>query len=167
MNSNFKKVSMTLALTGVVALACGWNATASASDPNSAARDLEGTWQVQVVQVNCQTGATVGLPFSSLLTFARGGTMTETTDNPMFYPAVREPGLGVWHRLQGSTYYAASMAFITLNGVLAKTQKISQTIEVGPGPDQFTTTQAAVQFFDPSGNLLGAGCAVATGVRFE
>ncbi|MGH8121510.1 MAG: hypothetical protein ACREPT_01930 [Rudaea sp.] len=148
-------------------MASGWNATAGASDPNSAARDLQGTWQVQVVQVNCLTGATVGLPFSSLLTFARGGTMTETTDNSMFYPAVREPGLGVWHRLHGNTYYAASMAFITLNGVLAKTQKISQTIEVGPGPDEFNTTQAAVQFFDPAGNLLGAGCAVASGVRFE
>ncbi len=158
---------MALALTGIVALACGWNATARAGDPQSAARDLQGTWLVQVVQVNCLTGATVGSPFSSVLTFARGGTMTETTDNPMFYPAVREPGLGVWNRLHGNTYYAASMAFITSAGVLIKTQKISQTIEVGPGPDEFSTTQAAVQFFDPSGNLLGAGCAVATGTRFE
>jgi hypothetical protein len=59
------------------------------------------------------------------------------------------------------------MAFVTVNGVHAKTQKISQTMEIGDDPDQFTTTAASVQFFDPTGTLLVSGCATATGQRFE
>jgi hypothetical protein len=59
------------------------------------------------------------------------------------------------------------MAFVTVNGTLAKTEKISQTIEIGDDADQFTTTEASVQFFGPSGALLMNGCASAAGQRFE
>jgi hypothetical protein len=93
--------------------------------------------------------------------------MTETTDNPMFFPAFRGPGHGVWSHTGRHTYSADTMAFVTVNGVLAKTQKISQTIEIGNDPDQFTTTAASVQFFDPTGTLLVSGCATAAGHRFE
>ena len=93
--------------------------------------------------------------------------MTETTDNPMFYPAFRGPGHGVWSHTGRRTYSADSLAFVTVNGALAKTQKISQTIEIGDDPNQFTTTEASVQFFDPSGNLLVSGCASAVGQRFQ
>lgn len=93
--------------------------------------------------------------------------MTETTENPMFFPALRGPGHGVWSHTARHTYSSDLMAFITLNGALVKTQKISQTIEIGDDPNQFTTPEASVQFFDPSGNLLVNGCATATGQRFE
>lgn len=92
--------------------------------------------------------------------------MTETTSNPMFYPAFRGPGHGVWKRTGRTSYEAASLAFITVNGALAKTQKISQTVEMDDA-DDFTTTEASVQFYDPAGNLLVTGCATAAGKRFE
>src|ERR1017187_9170532 len=50
---------------------------------------LEGTWRVTVTQKVCATGAQIGLPFHSLLTFARGGTLTGTTASPAFLPGQR------------------------------------------------------------------------------
>jgi hypothetical protein len=38
--------------------------------------------------------------------------------------------------------------------MVAKTQKISQTVEIGDDRNQFTTTAASFQFFDPTGTLL-------------
>jgi hypothetical protein len=130
-------------------------------------KGLEGTWEVEVTQRDCNTDDPLGAPFQSLLTFASGGTMTETTDNPMFFPAERSPGHGVWSFKGGSRYTAATTAFVTLNGALSKTQKITQTIEMGDDPNRFTTVKATVQFFDPTGKLLLTGCATATGVRFR
>jgi hypothetical protein len=161
------KASVVLAMTVVLVLSQLRGASAKAEDWDSDGKRLEGTWVVTVTLQNCATKAQIGNPFQSLLTFARGGTMTETTSNSMFFPALRSPGHGVWKRTGRETYKASSLAFITLNGVLVKTQKISQVIEMEDDPDSFNTTEASVQFFDPSGNLLTTGCAVAKGKRFE
>lgn len=161
------KASVVLAMTFVLVLSQLRGASAKAEDWDSDGKRLEGTWVVTVTLQNCATGAQIGTPFQSLLTFARGGTMTETTSNSMFFPALRSPGHGVWKRTGRETYKASSLAFITLNGALVKTQKISQVIEMEDDPDSFNTTEASVQFFDPSGNPLTTGCAVAKGKRFE
>lgn len=140
-------------------------ASAQATAPDPDAKLLEGTWTVQVTQRNCISGAPIGNPFLSYLTFAQGGTLVETTANPNFFPAVRGPGHGVWGHSHARTFNAASTAFITLNGALVKTQVINQIIEVN-SPDDFTTVAAKVQFFSPAGTLLLSGCATATGKRF-
>ena len=156
-----------IALVHVVACLLAWAPSMSAqasADPEG----LTGTWQVIVTLHDCKTGAAIGPPFSSLLTFADGGTLTESTANPLFFPAIRGPGQGVWgHSHHKGQYIAASTAFITMNGVLVKTQKITQMIELGPKQDEFTTPQATVEFFDPAGTLLTSGCAAAVGKRFE
>ncbi len=126
---------------------------------------LEGTWSVQVTQRDCSTGAPLGVPFLSLLTFAHGGTMTETTSNPMFYPAVRGPGHGVWQHFNGR-YQASSIALITVNGVLTQEQIIRQNIQMGNYPNLFQTTSASVEFYTPAGTLVRKGCATAQGTRF-
>jgi hypothetical protein len=157
-----------LALIGACVLACASAAAAHDSDDRGDPGDLTGTWQFQITLRNCQSGAPIGAPFYSLLTFADGGTLTESTANSMFFPAVRGPGHGVWSRgRHKGQYSAASVAFITMDGALVKTQKITQNIDMGPGQDKLTTPQATVEFFDPAGNLLQTGCAVATGKRFE
>ena len=71
---------------------------------------LEGTWTVTVSLRDCSLGTPIGSPFMSLLTFARGGTMTETTSSPMFFPALRGPGHGVWSNLRGDSYKASSIS---------------------------------------------------------
>jgi hypothetical protein len=128
---------------------------------------LEGTWAVTVTQQDCQSGAQIGDPFLSLLTFAEGGTMTETTSNPMFYPSERGPGHGVWHATGRKTYKASSIALITLNGALTTMQTIAQTIAIGDDPDTFQTTKATVKFLTPDGTVVRTGCATAVGARFQ
>jgi hypothetical protein len=130
-------------------------------------RTLEGSWTVQVTQLNCETGAPLGSPFLSLLTFAKGGTLVETTSNPMFFPAVRGPGHGVWSYSNDHSFKAVSVAFITLDGALVKTQTISQTIEMRDGPNTFKTTSASVVFVPVAGGPTITGCATAVGKRIE
>ena len=89
-------------------------ARAETEDWEPEAGGLEGSWTVKVTQHNCETGDPVGEPFLSLLTFSRGGTLVETTSNPMFFPAVRGAGHGVWSATGRQTYRALSIAFITL-----------------------------------------------------
>jgi hypothetical protein len=127
---------------------------------------LNGTWLFQVSLQDCNSGTTIGMPFFSLLTFAQDGTMTETTANAMFYPAERGPGHGVWQVYGPRTYKAISMAFITLNGALTRTQTITQVIELLDA-NSLKTTSASVLFFKPDGTFLGSGCAAATAKRLQ
>lgn len=162
MNCKFWKRFYAAALAGVLVLSLGQIAAAQSGTLGSEASKLEGTWTVQVTLVDCTSGNPLGSPFPSLLTFAQGGTETETTANPMFYPAERSPGHGVWSKTGKRNYRAISTAFITLNGSLVKTQKITQAIQIGDSRDSFTSA-ASVEFFDPAGNLLVTGCATAAG----
>lgn len=166
MRSKSFKGLLLLATATLYVLALGQVAAAEAQDRDSAPQALEGSWTVQVTQVNCQSGAALGSPFLSLLTFERGGTMVETTSNPMFFPAVRGPGHGVWTRdRQG--FKAVSVAFITLNGALIKTQTITQWIQVEADGNSFTTTSASVVFVPEGGGPSITGCATAAGKRIE
>jgi hypothetical protein len=102
-----------------------------------------------------------------MLTFSRGGTLLETTANPMFFPAVRGPGHGVWSHANDRTFKAVSVAFITLNGALAKTQTIRQTIKMGDDPDTFKTSSATVLIVPAGGGPNISGCASAIGTRIK
>ena len=157
-----KNLSITLLAVALVAIS---TIASAQQDRDRDHKQLQGTWSTQVQLVNCSSGEAIGKPFLSLLTFAQGGTMTETTSNPNFYPAERGPGHGVWNG-HDDGYSAASTALITLNGVLQSTQVIRQAITVSGGSDSFDSV-ATVQFFDPNGNLLKSGCATATGTRFK
>jgi hypothetical protein len=132
MSVHTKKALSAIVLGSAFASACPQIAAA-----NAPVDLLKGTWTVEVTQTNCQTGAALGAPFLSLLTFDSGGTMTETTSNPHFYPAARGPGHGVWSYLGGRSFRASSLAFITSNGALAELQTITQKIDVGSNADSF------------------------------
>jgi hypothetical protein len=126
---------------------------------------IVGTWNVTVKLVNCSTGQSLGSPFPSFLTFGTGGTLVETTANPLFFPSVRGPGHGIWSAEGGNGYRASSTAHITNNGVLVRTQTIVQDIEMS-SPNEFVSN-ASIQFFDPSGALIQKGCATATAERYR
>lgn len=157
---NFGRV----ALATVLALSFAQSATAQSKDREGSAPQLVGTWSVKVQIVDCSNGNLLGPPFASLLSFARGGTLTEATSNPNFFPAERSPGHGTWSTGKTASH-AATVAFVTLNGALQSTQVIRQNIQMGSSND-FSST-ATVQFFDPNGNLLKSGCATAAGQRFK
>jgi hypothetical protein len=159
MKSAFCSMLYAIALLCAVALSGVQVAAAQAAS-------LQGTWVVKIELHNCQTGAPIGNQFQSLLSFAQGGTLTETTSNPMFFPAERGPGHGAWHQNSDGTYFARSIALISLNGELVKTQVITQRIKLLANGQNFSSN-AKVYFYDPSGALLMKGCAMAIGFHFD
>jgi hypothetical protein len=138
-----------------------------AQSENSGA-GLQGTWRVQINVINCATGANLGPSFSSLLAFARGGTLTGTTRNPSFQPGQRTSDFGVWSQTGNDTYNADSEAFILFSSTSAPffqsgTQKISQYIKLSG--DSFDSV-AITSFYSTDGTLLRSGCAHAVATRY-
>jgi hypothetical protein len=165
-NTNFWNSLRSTFLVMMLVLTVGLGAEAQSKNHRNQVRTLVGSWAVQVTIADCTTGAPLGHPFSSFLTFAPGGVETDTTANPMFYPAERSPGHGVWGRVDSRNFSTSSTAFITLNGALVKTQKITQAVHMDDDRNSFTSA-ANVEFFDPSGNLLASGCATAAAQRLQ
>ena len=154
-----------LALTVVLMVAPRTIANAQSQHAASGGGGLEGTWRVEVTLRDCNTGAALGSPFRSLLSFARGGTMTETTAR--FSPAVRGPGHGIWQQIQGSTFSSTLEAFLyNPSGVWIEWQRLTQTIEIGDDPHTWTAN-AHNEIFDTNDNLLLSGCSTAVGHRME
>ncbi len=124
---------------------------------------------MQLNPTNCQTGAPIP-SFAVLLSFARGGTLTEVMNAQAFLPGQRTTGLGVWSHTHGNTYKAVWEAFILFDspttppGFKRGVQRLMWDIEVDG--DQITIA-AASQFFDTNGNPLIVTCASGTGTRFE
>jgi hypothetical protein len=132
--------------------------------PDSKARRLEGTWQVQVTLQNCQTGAALRTS-PAFLTFAQGGTLVETTT--VFSSAQRSPGHGFWEHTGGKTFKAVSKAFLfNPDGTWAGTQTLTQDIEFGDDPDVFNS-KATTEIVTPNGNVILSGCATAIAHRME
>jgi hypothetical protein len=175
MKTKVSKSLAAVAMAAALVLSLGLGAAARTARSDSDDRGLEGTWSVTVQLQNCQTLAPMGNPFSSYLSFARGGTLTESTSNPGFAAGQRGDGLGIWNHQGHHSYYAKSTAFIFFTtppnppanpGFEAGTQTIAQTIKFDEDTDTWTSN-AAISFADGSGTTYRQGCAVATGKRFE
>lgn len=129
---------------------------------------LEGTWWVQVTQFDCGNPDVTRPPFVSLLAFARGGTMSETTANAAFQPDQRTSGYGTWKQMPGGTYTSTDLAFILFTGgpFTQGVQRINHSITLADDGNQFSDV-ATVQFFDIHDTLLVSGCARAIGTRVK
>lgn len=167
MNSKLRRtpsVVVVLVLVGAL-LQTFWGKAAARSNREGR---LQGTWRVQVNPRNCQTGAPIP-SFAVLLSFARGGTLTEVMNSQAFLPGQRTTGLGVWSHTHGNTYKAVWDAFILFDSPSPApfkrgVQRLMWNFEVDG--DQ-GTIEASSQFLDSNGNLLIATCASAIGTRFE
>jgi hypothetical protein len=166
MRSTIGKAFWTLSVVAMVLAVMGQSALAQ--DPGSAASPLIGTWQVKVTLLNCQTGDPLGPPpFSSLLTFARGGTLSEATTNPSFAIGQRSPGQGVWETKSHDVFYVRIVAFLNFStpGFEAGQQIIEQTMTYEEQSDQLSAV-VAISFTDTNGGVYRQGCAMATARRF-
>jgi hypothetical protein len=142
-------------------------AVCAESGESASSHKLEGAWWVTVTLYNCATGVKRP-PFSSMLLFSGGGTVTETTSNPGFLAGQRSVGFGAWEKADNGTYKASDVAYILFTGgpFTAGTQKLTHTITLDNDADTFTD-DATVQFFDTTGAPLNAACATATATRLK
>jgi hypothetical protein len=126
---------------------------------------LEGTWRARITLRNCVTGEAMAPSFPAMVSFARGGTMT-TADGGLS-PAQRGPGHGSWRHTGANTYSAVSEAFLFAPaGAMVGTQRLSQSIELGPDRDEFHSDVSAA-ILAPDGAQIAAGCATSVGHRLQ
>lgn len=163
----------TLGLTGAVLAAAGGSAFAQSSSSASNGLRIEGTWLVQVTPRNCATGAPLS-SFTSIVTYAPGGTMSETPGGVAFAPGQRSDGQGFWVHEGGHTYTQRFVALIrfetpanlpTSPGFLAGWQTVTHTV-VLVDPDNLSSS-GTNEFFDANGIPYRSGCSTATARRFQ
>ena len=160
-----RKMSLLASLTLLAALVLMGSSslTPAAGAANAEANGLEGTWRMQVTSRDCASGTALRT-FPAFLTFAQGGTLTETTAG--FPPALRTPGHGIWSHLTGHSYRAVSEAFLfNPAGVWTGKQRLTQLIEIGDQNEINST--ATNEIFDTNGNTILTGCATAVGNAME
>jgi hypothetical protein len=143
-------------------------ASAQAPERTMSERTIQGAWRTMVTPVSCQTGDPLGPPFRSLLTFNKGGTMSEYGIGPGSTPALRSPGHGVWQRTHGWRDYSYTFTFYRYDasGVFIGSQKVTSALELGASGDELTTN-ADVEILDANDNVIATFCAQAAGTRFE
>jgi hypothetical protein len=143
-----------IVIAGLLVLAAIVAATGltSASATSSAeGLQLDGTWMVTVTRINPPPG--LAPTFKSLLSYARGGVMIETSNTGT---TRRGPALGQWERI-GNDLFATSMWFFRFDpatGANLGTQEVDRTVRLSADGDSFTAV-AVVQQFDVDGNPVG------------
>ena len=156
----------------VVALVAGTGVPAAAQSTSNGLR-IEGTWLVQVTLRICATGAPIG-SVNSIVTFQRGGTLSETPGGTSFAPGQRSDGQGYWKRTGDHTYLQRFVALIRFDtppnppvspGFLAGWQTVTHTITLLDR--DHLSSSGTNEFFDASGNSYRRGCSTATATRFE
>ena len=177
MRRKLRNVLMSL----VLATGSGSLAMAQSEDSNSG---LAGTWMIQVTLRNCDTGAALGAPVHSLVTFHRGGTLSESVGPTSFATGQRSPGHGVWSHIGQGTYSHRMVNLINFDsapnlpgtpefdptkpvspGFFAGWQVVSHTIELSDADNFLSTGTNAFYKFD--GTEYRTGCSTATGRRFK
>ena len=131
-----RKTSKASGKVGAVAALC---LMAALLTPSSALADpaqgLVGAWRVLVTLRNCTTQAPLGPPVHALVTFHRGGTISESAGGVTFAPGQRSPGHGAWARKSGHTYQQDMVAMIVFDTEpnLPGTPNFDPTKPVSPG----------------------------------
>ena len=162
-----------VALLGALIAGAGQPLSAQASNSDSNAQRLEGTWLIQVTLRVCATGTPLAT-VNSIVTFAPGGTLSETAGAGGFEPGQRSEGHGAWSHLGGRTYSQRFVALIRFDtppnppaspGFLAGWQTVTHTVEL-VDPDHVSSS-GTNEFFDANGTSYRRGCSTATGRRFK
>ena len=176
-----RRVGAAVSLTVVLVTASGRLGMAQSEDSSSG---LAGTWMVQVTLRDCGTGAAIAAPVHSLVTFHRGGTLSESVGPTSFAPGQRSPGHGVWSHIGQGAYSHRMVNLINFDsgpnvpgtpgfdptkpvspGFFAGWQMVSHTIELTDADNLSSTGTNAFYKFD--GTLYRTGCSTAIGRRFK
>ena len=166
------RVAAALGIAGALVMTSG-RAGIAQSSQSASGHGLEGTWLVQVTVRNCATNAALG-SFNSLVSFHRGGTLSEATSSPSFAVGQRSAGHGNWDAEGPNTYSQSMVALINFDtpanppvspGFFAGWATVTHTVEQ---IDQDHLTSAGTNaFYKSDGSLYRTGCSTAVGERFN
>jgi hypothetical protein len=137
------------------------------------ARAIEGVWGMTITIRDCATDTQMGPPFTTLVTFHQGGTVSESNGSPGYAPGQRTEGHGVWDHRRGSTFdlrMVASILFMTppappSPGFLAGWQVLTSTLTMTG--DNALTGPARADFYDQSRHPYRSVCPTVVGERFR
>jgi len=177
------KAGAVSALCLAAALLTSSSATAGQSNDSAASHSLVGTWLIQVTPRNCATQAPLSPPFNSLVTFHRGGTITESAGGVAFAPGQRSQGHGTWAQEGGQAYRQDMVALLLFDtepnlpgtptfdptkpvspGFFAGWQTISHTVRFTDA-DHFSS-EGTNTFYKANRDVYRSGCSTATAERF-
>jgi hypothetical protein len=177
--------SLRLSLATCAALAMLLTGSAASAQSSNAAigQGLGGVWFVQVTLRSCATGAPMGT-FNSLVTFHRGGTLSESTTSPAFAVGQRGPGTGTWDADGHDEFNQRLIALINFDTAanLPGTPGFNPALPISPGfftgwstvshrieltDANHGTSSGTNEFYKADGTLYRTGCSTAELVRFE
>lgn len=176
------RLSAVLAFTGAL-LATSAGALRADAGAAAEAAGLVGTWTVQVTLRDCATNAPIG-SFNSLVTFHRGGTISESAGSRTFAAGQRGAAQGTWARKGDHTYRQRMIALIVFDtapnlpgtptfdpsspvspGFRAGWQTVTHTIEVVDA--DHLTSAGTNTFYDSAGAVYRTGCSTSVAQRFK
>jgi hypothetical protein len=129
----------------VAALVAAGAISASAGD-DSAANQLEGSWELTV-----NRGPQLP-PVKGMTTYTRGHSLIGTAN-----VVIRGPAHGTWEHVSGRLYADTHIFFrFDPTGAFLGTQRIKETVRLAPDGDSYTAVAISDQF-DPNGNLVASG----------
>ena len=170
-----------LSLIGLIAtLTASGSAVLADSDGSTG---VIGTWQIQVTLRDCASNAPLGT-FNSLVSFHRGGLLSESTASLAFAPGQRTAGQGTWARRHDHTFRQKMIALILFDtapnlpgtpgfdpskpispGFFAGWQTVSHQVELTDA--NHLTSAGTNAFYKSDGSVYRTGCSSATGQRFK
>ena len=172
-----------LALTGAL-LTTSSSTVIAQSNESASGSGLVGTWIVEVTLRDCLTAAPLGPAFRSLVTFHRGGTLSESPGTLAFAIGQRSSGQGVWTQQGGRTYLQQMIALILFDtppnvpglpgfdpsrpvspGFSAGWQTVTHSIELLDA--SHFTSSGANAFYKSDGTVYRSGCSTSVAQRFE
>jgi hypothetical protein len=168
-----RRVGASTAL-GLALLITSGSSVLAQSSASESKNGIQGTWLVQVTVRNCATGNPLGSPFNSLVTFQRGGSLSEATSSPAFAAGQRSAGHGVWEAQGHNSYSQRMVALINFDtppnlpaspGFFAGWATVSHTVEQIDS-DHITST-GTNDFYRLDGTVYRSGCSTAVGERFN
>ena len=168
-----------------VLVLAGLFVTTTGSNPVVASGDvLTGAWSVQVTLRDCTTGAPIGQPFNSLVSFHEGGTLSETAGGLGFAIGQRGPGHGIWRQKGRRTYRQRFIALLNFDtpanlpgmpgfdpmkpvspGFFAGWQTVTHTLELADANN--ATSEGTNAFYKTDGTVYRTGCSTAVAERFK
>jgi len=176
----FARSAAVVSLAGTILMSSGSSLMAVSEDPGNA---LTGTWSVQVTLRDCTTGAPMGPVVNSLVTFHKGGTLSESAGGTGFAVGQRSAGHGIWSQ-KSRQYRQKFIALINFDtpanlpgtpgfdptkpispGFFAGWQTVTHTAELVDSNN--LESEGTNAFYKTDGTVYRTGCSTAVAERFR